>query len=162
MRRANPVSTTYYAASLFLFSTTDVLRNSICQSNLFLAYPRVPGVAYLWIYRDGELRGAGAEVAYKLWGIPLAHPGAQPSPYTVAPPSGLAVTCSLQRRPSGSLPQIPAVVRHQPAEIGAHCSSEVPRTGHAFFPILDSTQHSSLRQPSTCLCLQQRFQVLYF
>nr|GFB90295.1 reverse transcriptase domain-containing protein [Tanacetum cinerariifolium] len=38
-----------------------------------------------------------------------SHPGAHPSPHTVAPPSGLAVACNLQRRPSGSLLQIPAV-----------------------------------------------------
>nr|GEX89440.1 reverse transcriptase domain-containing protein [Tanacetum cinerariifolium] len=119
VRRADPVSSEYYAASLFLFSTTDVRRNSIRQFNLFLACPRVLGVAYLWIYRDGELRGAEAEVAYKLW----------------------------------SILQIPAAVRHQPAEIGAHGSPEVPRTGHVFFPIIDSTQHSSLRQPSSYMPL---------
>nr|GEZ39226.1 hypothetical protein [Tanacetum cinerariifolium] len=82
-----------------------------------------------------------------------SHPGAHPFPYTVAPPSGPAVACNLQRRPSVSLPHIPAVVKHQPAEIDVHCSPEVPRTGHAFFPILDSTQHSSLRQPSSYLPL---------
>nr|GEX29007.1 reverse transcriptase domain-containing protein [Tanacetum cinerariifolium] len=71
--------------------------------------------------------------------------------HIVAPPAGLAVACSPQRRLSVSLPQIPAVVRHQPAEIGAHCSPEVPRTGHTFFPILGSTQHSFLRQPSSYL-----------
>nr|GEY23276.1 hypothetical protein [Tanacetum cinerariifolium] len=121
VRKAKPVSTAYYAASLFLLSMTDVRCNSIRQSNLFLACLRVLGIAHLRIYRDGELRGAVAEVAYKLQGIPRyhspMHPGAHPSPHTVAPPSGPAVACSLQRRPSGSLPQIPAVVRHQPAEI---------------------------------------------
>nr|GEU96881.1 reverse transcriptase domain-containing protein [Tanacetum cinerariifolium] len=67
--RSRPRSSAYYAASLFLFSTTDIRRNSIRQLNLFLAYPRIPWVTYLWIYRDSELRGAGAEVAYKLWSI---------------------------------------------------------------------------------------------
>nr|GEZ20888.1 reverse transcriptase domain-containing protein [Tanacetum cinerariifolium] len=70
VRGADPVSSAYYAASLFLFNTTDIRRNSIRQFNIFLACPRVPEVAYLWIYRDGELRRAGAEVAYKLWSIP--------------------------------------------------------------------------------------------
>nr|GFC69063.1 hypothetical protein [Tanacetum cinerariifolium] len=54
-----------------------------------------------------------------------------------------------QRRPSGSPLQIPAAVKHQPAEISAHCSPEVPRIGHAFFLILDSAQHSSLQRPSS-------------
>nr|GEW41031.1 putative reverse transcriptase domain-containing protein [Tanacetum cinerariifolium] len=73
VRRANPVCTTYYAASLLLLSTTDVRRNSIRQSNLFFTCPRVPGVTHLWIYQDSELRGAGTEVAYKLWGTALSN-----------------------------------------------------------------------------------------
>nr|GEW45280.1 reverse transcriptase domain-containing protein [Tanacetum cinerariifolium] len=105
-----------------------------------------PWVAYLWIYRDAELRGARAEVAYKLWSI---LPGMHPSPHTAAPPSGLAAACSPQRRTSGSPLQIPTAVKRQPAEIRAHCSPEVPRTRHAFFPILDSAQHSSLQWPSS-------------
>nr|GFA12890.1 reverse transcriptase domain-containing protein [Tanacetum cinerariifolium] len=57
--------------------------------------------------------------------------GAHPSPHTAVPPSGLAATCSPQRWPSGSPLQIPTAVKRQPAEISAHCSPEVPRTGHA-------------------------------
>nr|GEW09279.1 transposase (putative), gypsy type [Tanacetum cinerariifolium] len=49
--------------------------------------------------------------------------------------------------------KIPAVVKRQPAEINAHCSPKVLRTRHAFFPILDSAQHSFLRQPSSYLPL---------
>nr|GEZ25421.1 hypothetical protein [Tanacetum cinerariifolium] len=77
------------------------------------------------------------------------HPGTHPSPHTAAPPSSLAAACNPQKRPSGSPLQIPAAVKYQPAVISAHCSPEVPRTGHASFLILDSAQHSSLRRPSS-------------
>nr|GFD62378.1 hypothetical protein [Tanacetum cinerariifolium] len=60
------------------------------------------------------------------------------SSHTAAPPSGLAIACSPQMQPSGFPLQTPADVKRQPAETGAHCSPEVPRTGHASFPILDS------------------------
>nr|GEW45738.1 reverse transcriptase domain-containing protein [Tanacetum cinerariifolium] len=69
MRRANPVSTAHYAAFLLLLSTTNVCRNSVRQYHLFFASPRVLGVTFLWVNRDGELRGAGTEVAYILWGV---------------------------------------------------------------------------------------------
>nr|GFC22530.1 hypothetical protein [Tanacetum cinerariifolium] len=77
------------------------------------------------------------------------HIGAHPSPHTAALPSGLAAAYSPQRRPSGSPLHIPAAVKRQPAEISGHCSPEVPRTRHAFFPILDSAQHYSLQRPSS-------------
>nr|GEV02124.1 reverse transcriptase domain-containing protein [Tanacetum cinerariifolium] len=70
MCRANPVSTAYYAAFFLLFGTTYICYNSIRQFYLLFVSPRVSGVTYLRVHGDGELRGAGAEVAYILWGIP--------------------------------------------------------------------------------------------
>nr|GFD42349.1 hypothetical protein [Tanacetum cinerariifolium] len=61
---------------------------------------------------------------------PAKHPSAHPSLHTAAPPSGPAAACNPQRKHSGFPPQTPVAVKRQPAETGAHCSPEVPRTGH--------------------------------
>nr|GEZ74344.1 transposase (putative), gypsy type [Tanacetum cinerariifolium] len=97
-----------------------------------------------------ELRHMPNEEFLRQYNVNLArqHPGTYPSLHTAALPSGLAAAYNPQRWLSGFPPQTPAAVKHQPAETSAYCSPEVPRTEHAFFPILDSAQHSSLQRPS--------------
>nr|GFC66768.1 hypothetical protein [Tanacetum cinerariifolium] len=113
----------------------NTVRPGMDTSNLLA----IEGLRQIWLSPlDHKLQETLPSVGHAHDPLHASGPRAHPSPHTVAPPSGLAVACSPQWRPSGFLPQIPAIVKRQPTEISAHCSPEVPRTGHAFFPILDS------------------------